>query len=630
MEYDDEYSAYSAYSQEGGTMDPVYFAGNYFYNPGEVQAYFGPKDEGLAYKYFKNPWTVENLRIEQGDKKKVLQFINSKIQGLTTKDRLGHTIKDRGILLNARPLGIVEELTLMKRMLEDPTKQPLTEEEQSNAEILEKIEDLSAKRMFSILYENAWWLLHPTDIPKEVRDSWLAILEQNKQSELDVLLRLMDKKKSPENQLKTFMDLDIADPIGKEGESMKSAAAITAASMGKGPREFQAKLQERLRQAFEVFSTLGFISKMRINDILAHPDTLDSALKEFPKEIAAKLLRSMDPIYKFYKTQYGAAYTLIESFMTNKFTGFGQTGSRTPISFPIDAILTFLNQSNEIRQLKTFPDEGLVRLTGVSINSIREMIKLLKKFTEYMNTKTRDYKNAGIPTADSPSSQLYNLMAGTDTTTIQFINPSVRISPSDFKKALGAKAQKEKQDLEATATKFFEKSSETIYLMIQPRSTTTKPKDLEEIKPVLMEFPETANKASLTTFSSLALTHTFSSLSIVTPHTEFVRSITDRSAALMVVLYFRLMMERASKIDVANPKSILKTENPVGDAATAEATTATAATTAATEATATTAATTTTAAATAAATAATAKGTAKGTATSTGPNPESVPPKSKV
>jgi hypothetical protein len=399
----------------------------------------------------------------------------------------------------------------------------------------------------------------------------------------------MDKKKSPENQLKTFMDLDIADPIGKEGESMKSAAAITAASIGKGPREFQAKLQERLRQAFEVFSTLGFLSKMRINDILANPDTLDSALKEFPKEIATKLLRSMDPIYKFYKTQYGAAYTLIESFMINKFTGFGQTGSRTPISFPIDAVLTFLNQSNEVRNSKALPDEGLVRLTGVSINSIREMIKLLNKFTEYMNTKTRDYKNAGIPTADSPSSQLYNLMAGTDTTTIQFINPSVRsISSSEFKRALGAKALKEKQDLEATATKFFQKSSETIYLMIQPRSTTTKPKDLEEIKPVLMEFPETANKASLTAFSSLALTHTFSSLSIVTPHTEFVRSITDRSAALMVVLYFRLMMERASKMDVANPKSILKTEKPVGDVTgqakgqTATATTATTTTTTAT------------------------------------------------
>jgi len=164
MDYEEE-------SQEGGStkeIPPVYFAGTYYFSPEEVQKDFGATNEELMYKYFTNPWTAETLHIEKGDRKRVFQIINSKLQGLTGKDRLGHTIKDRGLLVNARPLRIADELTLLKNRIINPGPTVPT----ANDEQLAKIEELSAKQVATLLFQNAWWLLHPTDIPKEVRTSW--------------------------------------------------------------------------------------------------------------------------------------------------------------------------------------------------------------------------------------------------------------------------------------------------------------------------------------------------------------------------------------------------------------------------------------------------------------------------
>ena len=174
----------------------VYFAGSYYFSPDEVIDQFGEDNEDLMYKYFTNPWTVDNLRIEQHDKKRVLQIVKSKILGLSEKERFGHKIKikDTGLLVNARPLSIIEELKLLERSIEVPKRLPPTEEQKATEQVLEKIEALSAERLYEILYQTSWWLLHPRDIPKDIRSAFLSILETNKRSGLDILLSLKDTK----------------------------------------------------------------------------------------------------------------------------------------------------------------------------------------------------------------------------------------------------------------------------------------------------------------------------------------------------------------------------------------------------------------------------------------------------
>jgi hypothetical protein len=571
MEYEED-------SQEGGSKPPVYFAGDYYFTPQQVQDAFGPTNEELIYKYFTNPWTAETLHIEKGDRKRVFQIINSKLQGLTKKDRLGHTIKDRGILVNARPLRIADELTLLKSRIINPGPSIPT----ANDEQLARIEELSAKQVATLLFQNAWWLLHPTDIPKEVRASWLAILEQNKQaSELDVLLKLMDKNKKPENQLKAFMDLEIATPV-IEKQSMKSAAAASAASFGSGSKAIQAQLQARLQQTFEIFGTLGLVSPSRLDTLKATKlGQLETSITALPKEIAKKLLKSMEPIYSYYRRQYGDAYTLIRNFMASRFIG--------GVTFPIDAILTLLERSQQVRESienKTIGDEGLVRLMNLSSDVITHFLTVQQRFIEHVNIQ---YKNDAIKIADSPSSRLYDLLAGTDTHILQFMSPDIPpLKINEFRRGTPTKTVEERKKLLDTANTFFEKSSKNIYVVVQPR-TDTETKDrkkIDQLKPYLYELPET-NTLALETFNKLAPTSTFNSLSINVRQPDFVRSITDRSAALMVVLYFRLMLEKVAppatkstgrRITSKNTKSILKKGELVGNA-TGQATTATAATT---------------------------------------------------
>jgi hypothetical protein len=574
---------YEEYSQEGGAEEPpVYFAGNYLFTPAQVKHVFGEGNERLAYDYFKNPWTVENLRIPKEDKKKVLQIIDEKILGLTwpnNDSKQSHSIKERGVLINARPLGIVQELELLKSRLIHPKQRPLTEEEKKEELTLKKIEELSTKQLFTILYENAWWLLHPRDVPSDVREAWLKILEQNKKPQLDILLELLDKNQieGPKNQLKTFMDLDVAKPVIQK-PTIESAAAVTAGSFGSGPRDLQAKLQMSLEKIFKVFGTLGFMSNRRVKTITSTikgktTEALDEAINGLPKELSNKFLRSMDPIYKYYETQYGEAYTLLKTFMEKKFNPF-QASDKNPVNFPLNAALIFLERSNRIRQeleAKRIQGDGLVRLTDLSDEVKDGMKNILEKFTGYMNGKVSVYQNTAIKTVDNPSNKLYTLMSGIDQYTIQFISPTVSVPPAQFKQALTGKSGQEKVDLTATVTKFFEKSSSNFYLMIQPRiGEGGQPKDLRDIKPALYELPESSNKDSLKNFSSLATTNTFKTLNISASHTEFVQSITDRSLALMVLLYFRLMLEKASS-------STIKSGVPVVDAtATTATTTATA------------------------------------------------------
>ena len=586
MEYEED-------SQEGGApkeIPPVYFAGDYYFTPQQVQDAFGPTNEKLIYKYFTNPWTAETLHIERGDRKQVFQIINSKLQGLTRKDRLGHPVKDtnRGLLINARPLRIADELSLLKNRIINPGPTVPT----ANDNQLARIEELSRKQVATLLFQNAWWLLHPTDVPKEVRASWLAILEENKQaSELDVLLKLMDKNKitTPENKLKAFMDLEIAKPV-IEKQSMKSAAATSAASFGSGSKAIQAQLQARLQQTFEIFGTLGLVSPSRLDTLKATKlGQLEASIDALPKEIARKLLKSMNPIYTYYEKQYGDAYTLIRDFMAIRFKAApGTEGTPVPVNFPIDAILVLLERSQQVRESienETFGSEGLVHLMNLPNEVITGFLKVQENFIKHI---TIQYKNSAIKTADSPSSHLYDLLAGTDTHILQFMSPTITIPTlPEFRRGIPSKTDAERKDLLATATSFFEKSSKNVYVVVQPRTETKDRKKIDELKPYLYELPET-NTLALETFNKLAPISTFNSLNINVRQPDFVRSITDRSAALMVVLYFRLMLEKVAPPTKSTAKrntsrkqiSILKKGELVGNATGQTGQTGTTATTA--------------------------------------------------
>jgi len=560
-------------SDVSGSHPPVYFAGNYYFTyDALLQQFKTPNNVRLMYDYFTNPWTTETIRIKQEDKRSVLNIINGALQGLTEKDRLGHTIKNRGILVNARPLGILEELEVLKRMIIRPSKQPISE---ANAEQLRRIKQLSAKQVTTMLYQTAWWLLHPNKIPEDIRGTWLTILEQNKESGLDVLLRLMDKNriKKPQDQLKMFMDLDIANPV-IEKKSMKSAAAVSVASFGTGAKEMQVKLEARLQQTFEIFGALGLLTPKGLEDLTKMgkgSGQLQAAIDRLPKEIARKLLVSMDPIYKYYERLYGDAYTLIRGFMANKFgEAVGTTGPRAPVSFPIDAILTLLERSHQVRaklNAKTIESEGLVRLTDIPDDMIGQFKEVQKRFAEYVNVQ---YRNDAIKTPDSPSSRLYELLAGVDTHILQFMSPTIMVPKlAAFRKGL---PETERRPFLDTASKFFDRSFKNVYVVVQPKTDTKDRKKIDELKPYLYELPDTNNQ-DLIAFNTIAQTNTFNSLSIGVTQPDFVRSITDRSAALMVVLYFRLILEKI--VPPVKPstgkvptKPVIKTGVPVGKDAT--------------------------------------------------------------
>jgi hypothetical protein len=407
----------------------------------------------------------------------------------------------------------------------------------------------------------------------------------------------MDKNKitTPENKLKTFMDLEIATPV-IEKQSMKSAAATSAASFGSGSKAIQAQLQARLQQTFEIFGTLGLVGKIRLATLKATKlGQLEASIDALPKEIARKLLKSMNPIYTYYEKQYGDAYTLIRDFMAIRFKAApGTEGTPVPVNFPIDAILVLLERSQQVRESienETLGSEGLVHLMNLPNEVITGFLDVQASFIKHINIQ---YKNSDIKTADSPSSRLYDLLAGTDTHILQFMSPTITVPTlPEFRRGIPSKTDAERKDLLATATSFFEKSSKNVYVVVQPRTETKDRKKIDELKPYLYELPETTK---LDTFNKIAdiPNSTFNSLSINVRQPDFVRSITDRSAALMVVLYFRLMLEKVvpptkptgRRNTSKKPKSILKKEELVGNAtgqtATGQTATATAATTTAT------------------------------------------------
>jgi hypothetical protein len=253
--------------------------------------------------------------------------------------------------------------------------------------------------------------------------------------------------------------------------------------------------------------------------------------------------------------------------MINRFKAApGTEGTPVPVNFPIDAILVLLERSQQVRESienKTLGSEGLVHLMNLPNEVITGFLKVQENFIKHI---TIQYKNSAIKTADSPSSRLYDLLAGTDTHILQFMSPTITVPTlPEFRKGTPSKTDAERKDLLATATSFFEKSSKNVYVVVQPRTETKDRKKIDELKPYLYELPETTK---LDTFNKLAdiPDTTFNSLSINVRQPDFVRSITDRSAALMAVLYFRLMLEKVvpptkatgRRITSKNTKSILK------------------------------------------------------------------------
>jgi hypothetical protein len=245
------------------------------------------------------------------------------------------------------------------------------------------------------------------------------------------------------------------------------------------------------------------------------------------------------------------------------------SGARAPVSFPIDAILTLLEQSHQIREdmgKKTIGSEGLVHLMKLPSDVIAQFKSIQEKFIDHVNSQ---YKNDAIKTADSPSSRLYDLLAGTDTHILQFMSPSITLpNLTEFRRGTPSKTDAERKVLLATATTFFSQSSKNIYVVVQPRTETKDRKKIDELKPYLYELPET-NKPALNTFNQIAVTtvtSTFNSLNIRVTQPDFVRSITDRSAALMAVLYFRLILEKI--VPPVKPPTRIKPGVPVGKDAT--------------------------------------------------------------
>jgi hypothetical protein len=87
-------------------------------------------------------------------------------------------------------------------------------------------------------------------------------------------------------------------------------------------------------------------------------------------------------------------------------------------------------------------------------------------------------------------------------------------------------------------------------------------KKIGELHPYLYNLPET-NKTALDAFNTIAAKNTFNSLGIRVDQPDFVRSITDRSAALMAVLYFRLHLEKIDPTLKRDMKSVVKKRGPV-------------------------------------------------------------------
>jgi len=521
-------------------LGPVYFAGTYYTTPEMVHGAFGT-DEELMYKYFTYGWTPESLRIEPGDKKRVLKIIKNKIQGLTEPNSLGRRIENRGLLVNARTLKIVDQLNQMiKDLQKEPIKPVIIDAK------LEEIKAISAERLYEILFENAWWLLHPEDVPEDIRDSWIYILSQNKKSKLDILLsqiKPLKIGKRPSNYLKAFMDSD-PDAIIKN-PTLKDAAKASKKSLGKGPRVIQAQLQDRLNQTFQILGTLGFIDNKTVGELKRTGiSDLEHKIGGLSKEIATRTLKSMEPIYEYYKETYGDAYTLINKFMTDKFTGFGEKGQRAPVTFPIGAVLTLLDITNEIRQ-KKIGEEGIIRL--MNQDSLEGLKPIITKFQEYVDAKHSLYSNTMITTADSPSNRLYSLLTNADSVIIQIISPTVTIPTlSEIRSGLPRKSDKERGELKEFLGAFFKPNQ--IYLALQSKTETIK--QLKNLKPILYEYPEInkehkEQKKQLETFNRVGAT-TFGSLNIRFIQPEFVQSITDRSAALMAMLYFKLLLEKAA------------------------------------------------------------------------------------
>jgi hypothetical protein len=114
---------------------------------------------------------------------------------------------------------------------------------------------------------------------------------------------------------------------------------------------------------------------------------------------------------------------------------------------------------------------------------------------------------------------------------------------SKFRAGTSGKTDGQRKPFVDTATQFFDKKQKPVYIVVQPRMDSKSRKKIGELHPYLYNLPET-NKTALDAFNTIAATNTFNSLGIRVEQPDFVRSITDRSAALMAVLYFRLHLEK--------------------------------------------------------------------------------------
>jgi hypothetical protein len=274
----------------------------------------------------------------------------------------------------------------------------------SSAEELQKrIRNLSKDRIFYILLEMAWKLLHPDEIQSGTEDTWMALLDSIKSLSLGDIVETINGIKDPSRNKR----IDI--------EQVQKATKINYVL---SPPDDVDELRDRLKAILQILATKKYL-KMPIPTNKKDPIINDSTLKHLSNSIQGSMIptktvggskalsggslyETMGPYYDFFEKKYEPITSVLskapmdESIFLNTLSQFlficEKIASRSPPDHGIyritnldESVLSYLrSQLGAIRGYLTDPstsdEQKEAYIAAVDLIPVVSITSLLNKF----------------------------------------------------------------------------------------------------------------------------------------------------------------------------------------------------------------------------------------------------------
>ena len=336
-----------------------------------------PRIPELMCKYF--PFIgigeAKQPEIDAGDIDLLLTTFNNRIKNLDESIKITntslHAQRNRKILINLRQ--IVSDLTFEAEI---PEKKEEVVALKEATRILEA-EYSNQSKAFDALLQFSWFMLHPDDVPGNVKKKWTDLIKELKGLDIKSVINQIKKESKEEpgtvvEPLNYFSRLDLQEIIKEEelDSALSKAKDQAIADLRNKQRD---KLAERLKSIATILQLHGYLSVDGVNKIAnTTGNSIDKFITDISSSLIDKIGYSFDPIFAYFKKIYDPTYSFINNTVKN-FIGRN-------INIPIDDLIHLINASNILLTEGLKPGQTYISKYGIMrLDNVKpELINLLR------------------------------------------------------------------------------------------------------------------------------------------------------------------------------------------------------------------------------------------------------------